>query len=329
MNRYVPRPLPLIVLGFAVAVVVAACTPAPPVLYELTVSTSGSGSGTIASSPEGIDTSAVDGTSAEFEDGTIVTLSAAEGAFSSFVAWGGACAGAVGTTCDVTMDAAKAVTAEFELLLGTLFFSQDGNANGLYGIDMETGVATIVGDGTTTVSGSTVGLAGRDAASDLLGSQPFGLLEIAQDGSGATETGSLGMEGLTYVNSTGILYAIINGDFFTVATDTGTEDADLADPGFDAEGLASDDDAGVIYAIGDDTNLWAYDVASDTWSSVFDLGNSWNDAGLAYSDAENVLYAVGLGTDLYRIDPIAQTSTLVGDTGLTTLEGGLGWVPAE
>jgi hypothetical protein len=45
--------------------------------------------------------------------GVVATLTAQAAAGSQFTGWGGACAGASGTTCTVTMDQAKGVTAEF------------------------------------------------------------------------------------------------------------------------------------------------------------------------------------------------------------------------
>ena len=78
--------------------------------YALTVSKSGTGSGTITSSPTGVDCGAT--CSASFASGTSVTLTAAAAAGSTFVGWGGACSGA--STCTVSMTEAKTVTANFK-----------------------------------------------------------------------------------------------------------------------------------------------------------------------------------------------------------------------
>lgn len=76
---------------------------------ELTVTRSGTGTGSVTSSPDGIDcgTTCAD----SFELGSDVTLDAAPGASSTFTGWSGACTGA--GTCTVTMDQARAVTATF------------------------------------------------------------------------------------------------------------------------------------------------------------------------------------------------------------------------
>ena len=81
--------------------------------YTLSVSTTGAGAGTVTSSPAGIDCGM--DCSENYNSGTLVTLTATPIAGSAFSAWGGACSGTV-STCDVTMDAVKSVSADFTLL---------------------------------------------------------------------------------------------------------------------------------------------------------------------------------------------------------------------
>jgi len=76
--------------------------------YTLTVSTSGSG--TVMSSPAGIDCGAT--CSASYASGTSVTLTAAAASGYSFSGWGGDCSG-TGTSCTVSVTAARSVTAAF------------------------------------------------------------------------------------------------------------------------------------------------------------------------------------------------------------------------
>ncbi|MDX2091336.1 MAG: hypothetical protein SFX73_25985 [Kofleriaceae bacterium] len=83
--------------------------------YTLTVTTNGSGAGTVASSPAGISncggtSGTVDCTEA-YDDTASVTLTATPGSGARFAGWSGACMG--GGTCTVTMSAAKTVTATF------------------------------------------------------------------------------------------------------------------------------------------------------------------------------------------------------------------------
>jgi uncharacterized protein (DUF2141 family) len=80
-----------------------------PVTYALTVAKAGTGSGTVTSSPAGISCGA--DCSQAYGSGTVVTLSQAAAAGSSFAGWSGACTGT--GTCQVTMNGAKSVSANF------------------------------------------------------------------------------------------------------------------------------------------------------------------------------------------------------------------------
>jgi hypothetical protein len=83
------------------------------VLRKLTVAKSGSGSGSVSSNPAGINCGVTCET--EFANGTVVTLTATSAAGSTFTGWsGGVCSG-VGN-CVVSMTAAKAVTANFDVI---------------------------------------------------------------------------------------------------------------------------------------------------------------------------------------------------------------------
>lgn len=84
----------------------------------LTVTKSGTGAGKVASSPAGIDCG-VD-CSEGYALGTPVTLTATPGALSLFAGWSGACTGT--GTCTVSMDGAKAVTADFTKIPGLSFY---------------------------------------------------------------------------------------------------------------------------------------------------------------------------------------------------------------
>jgi hypothetical protein len=110
-------------LASTLLLVLAACT-TPPASFTLAVSVTGTGS--VTSNPVGIDTSTANGAQADFADGTTVTLTATAGAGSSFTGWGGACAGTMGTACEVTMDAAKSASATFGLIVGSLDLSITG-----------------------------------------------------------------------------------------------------------------------------------------------------------------------------------------------------------
>ncbi len=85
----------------------------PPGSFNLAVSKSGTGGGTVTSSPAGIDCGS--DCSETLAAGTSVTLTATPAAGSSFTGWSGAgCSGT--STCTVTMSAARVVSAEFTKL---------------------------------------------------------------------------------------------------------------------------------------------------------------------------------------------------------------------
>lgn len=77
--------------------------------FTLTVTKSGTGGGTVASSPAGISCGTT--CAAGFDSGSTVTLAATSDAQSTFAGWSGACSGT--GPCTVTMDAAKAAVATF------------------------------------------------------------------------------------------------------------------------------------------------------------------------------------------------------------------------
>ena len=97
--------------------------------HQLSVAKSGTGTGTVSSSPAGIDCGA--SCTAAFAGGTQVTLTATAGPDSTFTGWSGACSGST-ATCNVTMDAAKAVTATFTqaAVTHTLTVSKGGTGGG-------------------------------------------------------------------------------------------------------------------------------------------------------------------------------------------------------
>jgi phospholipase C len=96
----------------------------------LSVSLAGTGTGTVTSSPAGI--SCAPTCSANFNAGTQVTLTATPRTNSSFVAWGGACAGS-NPTCLVTLTANSQVTATFNVnqTVPTLTVSLAGSGTGV------------------------------------------------------------------------------------------------------------------------------------------------------------------------------------------------------
>ncbi|MBL9016925.1 MAG: InlB B-repeat-containing protein [Myxococcales bacterium] len=117
-------------------------------LQQFVLTASVTGNGAIASSPAGISCGA--DCTESYTYGQVVTLTATAGTGSTFAGWGGACAGT--TSCAVTIDAAKAVTATFTL--------------NTYSLSVVT-----AGNGTGTVTGT-----GIDCGVDCTETYPFGTM---------------------------------------------------------------------------------------------------------------------------------------------------------
>src|SRR5215469_1233645 len=80
--------------------------------FALTVAESGSGTGTVTTSPSGIDCPSV--CSTVFESGATVTLTASPASGSTFAGWSGPCSGT--GACTVTMSGTVSVTATFNTI---------------------------------------------------------------------------------------------------------------------------------------------------------------------------------------------------------------------
>jgi hypothetical protein len=115
------------VVSVSAAASVAATFTLKPI--TLTITTAGAGAGTVTSSPAGISCGST--CMASFNYGTVVTLTAAPTASSTFMGWSGACSGSA-TTCMLTLTAAASATANFVPAAPTplLYWPFDGsNAN--------------------------------------------------------------------------------------------------------------------------------------------------------------------------------------------------------
>ena len=205
-----------------------------------------------------------------------------------------------------------------------LFFSEDNNSSGLYVIDITTGAATNIG--TSGVTAATNGLAPSDNPNQLFGSEPFGLLRVAIDGSGETIIGGDTQEGLAFDPNTGTVYGALNGVFSTIDPTTGLNTATLSPPGQDVEGMAWGD--GGVYALPstDNADLLFYNPANDSWSVIGNTGISWDSTGLAFDPSTRTLFALGdQDSNLYRINPDTAATTVIGNTGIAA-GGGLAFI---
>jgi hypothetical protein len=93
----------------------------------LTVSKTGTGFGTVTSDPPSISCGIT--CKYDFDQGTVVTLTASASTGSTFAGWSGLACSGMGD-CVVTMDAAETVTAEFTLDQYTLTVDKEGTGSG-------------------------------------------------------------------------------------------------------------------------------------------------------------------------------------------------------
>ena len=98
---------------------------------SLTVSATGTGSGVITSSPEGIDCGS--DCTENYYPNTTVTLTAMPDTENTFSGWGGDCSGT--GTCSVSMSEARSVTAEFTLNTYALNVTVSGTGTGTVSSD--------------------------------------------------------------------------------------------------------------------------------------------------------------------------------------------------
>src|SRR5439155_10257753 len=95
--------------------------------YTVALSKTGTGSGTLTSTPTGLTCGT--SCSASYPSGTVLTLAATPAADSTFAGWnGGGCSGT--DPCTVTLTAATAVTATFTLQTYTVALSKTGTGSG-------------------------------------------------------------------------------------------------------------------------------------------------------------------------------------------------------
>jgi hypothetical protein len=120
----------LVVPAIASAALALLALPAPAsaATQVLSVEKKGTGTGTVTSSPVGIACGAA--CSAPFTEGTAVVLTGVPGANTAEAAWAGCDSVNLENKCKVTMSAAKAVTATFDLIQRPLKVTMGGTGTG-------------------------------------------------------------------------------------------------------------------------------------------------------------------------------------------------------
>ncbi len=124
----------------------------PVICSELEANKTGTGDGTVTSSPAGIDCGL--DCSETYPPGTTVDLTPSQDASSSFGGWSG-CDSISGVVCSVTMNTSRTVTADFDYISpGTLSINKSGTGGGTItsspvGIDCGIDCSEIYAPGTT------------------------------------------------------------------------------------------------------------------------------------------------------------------------------------
>ncbi|MEI6206552.1 MAG: VCBS repeat-containing protein [Desulfuromonadales bacterium] len=178
--------------------------------YALSVAKSGTGSGTVTSSPAGISCGAT--CSANYASGTSVTLTAAPASGSTFGGWSGACSGS--GTCTVAMSSAKSVTATFTLAPTT------NTPSILYYHQRDGVVAGLTTDGSSITGGSQF-YAEANAAWSIVGQGDFdgdGIRDLVWWNSRTGQIYIMLMASSTTIKSGAIVYTEPNTYWRIVAT---------------------------------------------------------------------------------------------------------------
>ena len=151
-----------------------------PNSYVLAVTKSGTGSGTVTSSPTGVNCGST--CSATYNYNAFVTLTAVPSTGSTFTGWSGGCAGTA-TTCTVSMTAARSVTATFAQSAPTAYLLSVTKTG--------TGSGSVTSSPTGVTCGSTCSASFSSGASVTLTAVPStGSTFTGWSGGGCTGTGT-------------------------------------------------------------------------------------------------------------------------------------------
>ncbi len=181
--------------------------------YTLTVKKSGTGTGTVTSSPAGISCGST--CAANFASGTSVTLTAAAGSGSTFAGWSaGSCSGTA-TTCTVVMSAAAGVTATFSLPASCTYSLSPASQS--VGAAATTGTFTVTASVSTCPWSATGGATWITTASTGTGSGTV-TYTVAANPTTSARSGTILAGGETFTvtqaaGATSTANALVNGDF--------------------------------------------------------------------------------------------------------------------
>jgi FG-GAP-like repeat/Abnormal spindle-like microcephaly-assoc'd, ASPM-SPD-2-Hydin/Divergent InlB B-repeat domain len=132
-------------------------------LFPLTVTLAGNGTGTVTSSPAGINCPTT--CNATFASGTVIALTATAASGSAFAGWSGACGGT--GSCSVTVSSSTSVTATFNLSTGpavTLSPTSLSFGTVAIGVTSAGKTVTLKNTGTASLTITAIAITGTNAA---------------------------------------------------------------------------------------------------------------------------------------------------------------------
>lgn len=168
-----------------------------------------------------------------------------------------------------------------------------GYPGGVYEIDSTTGAATLI---TTTADASLVGATFLGGV--LYGSDICSVSSVPCTGDYSVDSIDLNTGAYTFVSD--------------------------QDGSSNWHGLASDEDAGLIYTIDNNDNNILKSLTTNGVVTSIGTGSGIDGRGMAYDDGNDVLYATGFGS-LYTIDVSLGTASLIGSMGVDDNRIGLAY----
>jgi hypothetical protein len=199
--------------------------------HTLTVNNAGTGTGTVTSNPTGI-SCGLDCTES-YNEGTMVQLTPTAATGSTFTSWAG-CTSQTGTTCNVTMDAAKNVTATFTIQQFSLNLNKTGS----------TGTGTVSFSPGTLVCGPTCSSASAsyvyNTMATLTATPAVGSTFAGWQGACTNTTGTCQVTMTQTRNVTAVFTAIPANKVFVSSTSyTATQIASIANADMTCKTLAT------------------------------------------------------------------------------------------
>ncbi len=265
--------------------------------FTLTVNKDGSGSGTVTSSPAGIDCGA--DCNEEYASGTSVTLTSTPSSGSVFAGWnGGGCSGT--GTCTVTTDANKSVTATFNTQTTfTLTVQKNGNGSGT----VTSSPSGITCGGTCSASFST------GTSVTLTASAASGSVFAGWNGGGCSGTGSCTVT----MNAAVSVTATFNLQTFALSvTKGGSGDGTVT-----ATGINCGSDCSETYNSGTSVTLTTSPSGDSSFKGWSGGGCSGTGTCTVTMNADTSVKATFSKT--YTDDPITSQSTLIKAAHITDL----------